>query len=208
MPQVIKGVYFLQDKTEVAYEAESIYYIDFYILSALYAIEKLRKYDGATNSTLSKFQYYHFYTDHVLFALGQISNRFVESEKNSELLKERKRRNCMNYGFSDDTFPLLSNKRARNVLEHIDEYDVETISEKGGVGGFNLIDENTEEEVLLALSDMRTMHLYTLNLVEGEIWIYDPKHNGNINLKLEELVEELNALRDNEMSFAKMVHSI
>ena len=114
----------------------------------------------------------------------------------------------MNYGFSDDTFPLLSNKRARNVLEHIDEYDVETISEKGGVGGFNLIDENTEEEVLLALSDMRTMHLYTLNLVEGEIWIYDPKHNGNINLKLEELVEELNALRDNEMSFAEMVHSI
>lgn len=27
-------------------------------------------------------------------------------------------------------------------------------------------------------------------------WIYDPKHNRNINLKLEELVEELNALRE------------
>ena len=79
-----------------------------------------------------------------MFSIGQITNRFQVNNRDSEKEKERKTLNRGNYQFSEDRFPLLSDKKARNVVEHIDEYNLNIIESNRGVGGFNLIDASTE----------------------------------------------------------------
>jgi len=204
MPLALKGVYFSTDGEEKAYEVESSYYLNYHLISAIFSLEKIRVFEKS--SLLSKQQYYHYYTDHLMFSWGQIASRFLAKDYDERCLAEAKRSNRQNYLFSKDTFPLLSNKRARNILEHLDEYNVFTISELKGVGGFNLIDEETGEDLIHELSSRRTTHPYTLNLRQREIWLYDQRASKKININIEQLEAEIHLLQKNVLEFLEHIH--
>ena len=106
MPLMTSGVYIGSD--DRGYEAETSYYLNFQIISALASLAKIDSFNDS----------YHYYTDHLLFSIGQITNRFQVNNRDSEKEKERKTLNRGNYQFSEDRFPLLSDKKARNVVEH------------------------------------------------------------------------------------------
>lgn len=115
MPLMTSGVYIGSD--DRGYEAETSYYLNFQIISALALLAKIDSFNDSYGWE-NPCQYYHYYTDHLLFSIGQITNRFQVNNRDSEKEKERKTLNRGNYQFSEDRFPLLSDKKARNVVEH------------------------------------------------------------------------------------------
>ncbi len=160
MPMIANGVY--ADCGDRAYEAETTYYLNFHIISALVSLIHLDKYEDDFEWE-NQCQYYHYYCDHLLYSIGQISNRFVKTDKDKSNITKRKDINCKNYSFSSTYYHILSNKQARNVIEHIDEYDQKIIAEKRGVGGFNLIDVDTEKELIEELRTRTDTHPYILD---------------------------------------------
>lgn len=190
MPFIASGVYI--DTAEKSYEIESSYYLEFQIRSALISIEKLHKQFDADFD--NKYQYYHYYTDHLLYSLGQIGNRFVVTDYDKGITLERKQANCTNFEFSSDKYPILSDKRGRNTVEHIDEHNQKIIKNENGVGGFNLIDNETENELIEVFKNKRNLHPYTLDLIDNVILIV--RQDNEINIKLDELSQELHSLYD------------
>lgn len=168
MPLLTNGVYAEFD--DKPFEAESSYYLSFQINSALFSIKQLLS-ECIKADWENRCQYYHYYSDHLLYSVGQIANRFVVLEKDKGLILERKLMNCKNYRFTDEAFPILSDKRARNMVEHIDEYNQKIIQEKRGVGGFNLIDNQTDTKLITTLRTKRDSHPYTLDLLEKKLLI-------------------------------------
>lgn len=201
MPLMLQGVYI--DTREKAYEAESCYYLDFQIFSALVSIEYINKENPDLSMFENRYQYYHFYVDHVLYSMGQICNRFIISRKDTAEIKERKQKNRGNFQFSEDIFPILSNKSARNTIEHIDEYNQKVIEQERGVGGFNLIDEHIDSHLAKELKERWKTHPYTLDLIDKEIWI--TRNQIPIKISLVELKEELFSLKKNVLSFRETV---
>lgn len=190
MPFLSSGIYFRT--SEMPYEVESSYYLKYQIKSALISIDKLMQdFDIAFDS---KCQYCHYYTDHLLYSYGQISNRFVITPKDVGLTRERKEANRRNFEFTEVKYPILSDKRARNTIEHIDEHNQPIIEEYRGVGGFNLIEQETPDELVSKLQNRRKNHPYTLDLVRGEIMIV--RNGTNIDVNLASLKLELLALYD------------
>ncbi len=90
MPIVNNGLYI--ETEDKPYEAESAYYIDFQITSALYSLEKICS-NSEINHPLfkNKYQYYHYYCDHLIFSLGQISSRFSITDKEKEHIRKAKK---------------------------------------------------------------------------------------------------------------------
>lgn len=187
MPLDPNGVYL--DCGDKAFEAESAYYLNFQIMSALASLERLESFDPHF-AWENRCQYYHYYCDHLLYSLGQISNRFlVNEQKDSALLKERKQCNRMNFRFSEAAYPILSDKRARNVIEHIDEYNQGIIENKRGVGGFNLVDAETDSALINDLRSRKETHPYTLDMLCNTIYIR--RKNDDLSIRLEPLRAEL-----------------
>ena len=195
MPLDANGVFYIANDDELAYECEAAYYLDFQIRSALASIYHLRSKDD-TFDWENRCQQFHYYTDHLLYAVGQISNRFIitGSEK-KESIRERKRANCNNFRFSKSSFPILSDKRARNMVEHIDEYDQEIIEASRGVGGFNLIDEETDSEMICDFRNNRYIYPYTLDMLKGEILI--KRKTEFFEVSISALEQELRLLLEN-----------
>jgi hypothetical protein len=204
MPLVSEGVY-IDDGASKSFEFESAYYLNFQIQSALASLHHLTNYADSFEWE-NRCQYYHFYSDHLLYSWGQITSRFISVKKAKALYCERKECNRNNYRFTERDYPLLSSKRARNVIEHIDEYNADIIKEKHGVGGFNLIDANTEESLKKLLREMRELHPYTLDLLTNELYIRYKKEDLTINL--EELKKELLSLLSRVRSFLEFVSMI
>ncbi len=202
MPIMMSGIYFETD--DKPYEAESGYYIDFQIISALFSLENImHKFPENHVIFKNKYQYYHYYCDHLIFSLGQIANRFIIKAEENGLALERKNANIMNFGFNKDKYPILSNKQIRNTIEHIDEHNQKVIGKYHGVGGFNLIDSDTDVEVVNALTANRKYHPYTLDLINKTLMIM--RNDNELSLDLEELRNELFALQKaakNLLSFA------
>lgn len=181
MPIVNNGLYI--DTEDKPYEAESAYYIDFQITSALYSLEKIFS-NSEINHPLfkNKYQYYHYYCDHLIFSLGQISSRFSITDKEKEDLRKRKEANIRNFSFSEDKYPMLSKRIVRNTIEHIDEHNQKVITKYRGVGGFNVIDNEIDEKVHQALINRRYLHPYTLNLITNELWIMRNEEEYDLDL--------------------------
>lgn len=136
--------------------------------------------------------------------MGQIANRFIIKRKDRGIILERKNANINNFLFSSEKFPILSDKKARNVIEHIEEYNQKVIQKNHGVGGFNLIDADVSDDVVKTLIENRSTHPYTLNLMNAELLItWD---ENEITIKLEELKEELIQLRENVNAFLRMIN--
>ncbi|WP_273400661.1 hypothetical protein [Traorella massiliensis] len=183
MPIVNNGLYI--ETEDKPYEAESAYYIDFQITSALYSLEKIFS-NSEINHPLfkNKYQYYHYYCDHLIFSLGQISSRFyvTDKEKKNDSIRKRKEANIRNFSFSEDKYPMLSKRIVRNTIEHIDEHNQRVITKYRGVGGFNVIDNEIDEKVRQALINKRHLHPYTLNLISNELWIMRNEEEYELDL--------------------------
>ncbi|MBR7033054.1 MAG: hypothetical protein IKI03_05435 [Clostridia bacterium] len=170
MSYIGKGIY-VEDNNR-PFEFESAYYLDFHITSALVSICHLTSNNDSVFSEFeNKYQYYHYYSDHLLFSLGQIANRFIITRNDSSKMKTMKIMNSKTFIFDSLTYPLLSNKKVRNAVEHIDEHNHNVIEEIGGVGGFNIIDKETNESIIEALKNNKKAHRYTLNLTTGELYV-------------------------------------
>ena len=192
MPMIAQGVY--SDTEDKPYEFESGYYVDFQITSALFSLESIMNSNIKNYGILkSKYQYYHFYCDHLIFSIGQIANRFDIKDKDEGIVRERKNANICNFAFSKEKYPILSDKRVRNTIEHIDEYNLKIIKKYRGVGGFNLIDSETDKEVVKSLTLHRQSHPYTLDLTNKQLLIM--RNDIELNLNLEELQNELLSLQ-------------
>ncbi len=206
MPLIMPGVYI--ETEDRPYEAESCYYLNFQIISALVSLE----YIMMSNPKIlvlfeNKYQYYHYYADHLLYSIGQICNRFVITPKDRGVVLERKQANIQNFQFTPDNFPILNDKRGRNTIEHLDEHNRKIIEMCDGVGGFNLIDVDTEPSLITHLRDKRETHPYTLDLISREILIV---RNGEekLSINIDDLKNELLKLRSNVKYFSDMIKSI
>lgn len=200
---LVSGVYI--KNSETPYEAESCYYLDFQITSALFSIDRLFSEPVEHPLFRNKCQYYHYYTDHLIYTLGQISSRFVITPKDKGINLERKQANVQNFGFSDDTFPILSDRDVRNTIEHIDEHNQSIIKENKGVGGFNMIDSKTSEESVAFFRNNRLTHPYTLDLLAHEILVV--RKGNNVEINLDDLKEELLQLKRKVDYFHDIVYN-
>ena len=81
MPLMTSGVYIGSD--DRGYEAETSYYLNFQIISALASLAKIDSFNDSYGWE-NPCQYYHYYTDHLLFSIGQITNRFQVNNRDSE----------------------------------------------------------------------------------------------------------------------------
>lgn len=203
MPLLAEGVYV--ESTDTAYETECTYYLNFHIVSAIASIEKLREYCPAPVWE-NRCQYFHYYTDHLLFSLGQIANRLVITDNDKGLSLERKKCNRGNYLFSEEHYPILSDKRARNMMEHIDERNQKIIKDQSGVGGFNVIEADTPPELAERLRTRTDLQPYTLDWVNFGLIVRDK--SDDIFIDLDQLMEELSALRKSVQSFKEISASI
>lgn len=213
--ETVNGYKWYADGDDKPYEAEAAYYLHFHIVSALDSLDHITTIRYDSGAWENRCQYYHYYCDHLLFSMGQIANRFliVEKKKNKgkEKLKkqirkrnEQNRKNRANFEFSEESFPILSEKYARNVIEHIDEYNRYIIDKNRGVGGFNLIDEKEDEKMITDLRTRRATHPYTLDLLAGKLLVrYNRK---NIDIDLEKLRAELLSLQKNVKWLMDMIH--
>lgn len=202
MPLIMPGVYI--DNRDNAFEKEESYYLEFQVISALVSLGNIINKEPEYSMFNNKCQYYHYCCDHLLFSMGQIANRFIIKRKDRGIILERKNANINNFLFSSEKFPILSDKKARNVIEHIEEYNQKVIQKNHGVGGFNLIDVDVSDDVVKTLIENRSTHPYTLNLMNAELLItWD---ENEITIKLEELKEELIQLRENVNAFLRMIN--
>ncbi len=150
------------------YEVAATYQLKSYITFALVGLNKI---ENESSSDLNLFdnriQYYRFYLDKVFDSLGKIHSRFTTINKGNpdvlEIKNEYVSLNRLNYKFSEDIFPLLSNKKPRNIIEHIDERNLLTIKEHNGVGGFNVIFKDSDTELINSLLNKRMHYPYTLD---------------------------------------------
>lgn len=196
MPLIAGGLYI--DCGDKAYEAETTYYLNFHILSALASKERLLSFENQFIWE-NKCQYYHYYCDHLLFSIGQISNRFIVRKKDKTIIRERKKLNRMNYHFYENDYPILSNKTARNTIEHIDEYNSDIIENNHGVGGFNLISTDTDVKLIQDLRCNRSIYPYTLDLINNELLIY--RNGEDVSVQLDSLHGELLKLQKSVKEF-------
>lgn len=183
------------------YEFESSYYLHYHIISAIHAIEMiLNKNESVALMFENESQYYHFYCDHLLFSLGQITDRFYCSKKNKDYatLEPLIELNKRNYQFNETVFPILSDKKCRNTIEHIFEHNRKIIAQYGGVGGFNTISNSSDKGLIEAVTKRQEQHPYTLHLDNYELHIErNSKNREHLILSLINVKSELNDLLKN-----------
>lgn len=176
------------------YEFETAYYLKYNLEKAHYAIEKIYSKNINFQDYCNKCVYYHIYIDLLMEAIGQIRSRFNKGIKNKEY-NDIRENNCKSYDFRKDNFPILYEKEFRNFVTHIDERNIDFILENKGVGGFNVIFEDTTESEKEAYLNFKLQN-NTLDLVNKIYYIYSNKKNKMMNLKLDLLKEELKKLEE------------
>ena len=160
-----------------------------------YKSTKIKEFD-------SNAQYLHYFTDHLLYSVGQISNRFITNTKNRN---KRIEMNCLNFRFDSTNYPILSNKKYRNTIEHIDEYNEYTIKNYDGVGGFNFLDYCENKKMITTVMENRKQHIYTLDLINKKIYIQ--RKEEELVLDIDKLENELNKLKNSVDYFYKIFSS-
>lgn len=190
------GVYFTVPDL-IPYERDAYYYVVFHIASARASLSHLTSDKfNQQNEFESIIEYYHYHCDHLLFSMGQISSRFIENNKDkndASIMKEIKKANRSNFEFNKKNYPILSNRLGRNIIEHIDAKNAVAIDRHKGVGGFNVIMEGVEPEII-ELRKRRETHIYTLDLLEKKILLYDTQKQSPCDISLDKLNDELENL--------------
>lgn len=189
------------DCSDKMYELETNYYLHFHIKSALVSIDfLLNPIINVLGCFENKAQYYHYYSEHLLYSVGQISERFRIDNRNTDY-NERRKTNRQNYEFTEAKYPILSKKAYRNTIVHIDERDIDLIKTKDAVGGFNYIDNEIPTELRSILLSNRDTHIYTLDLLSQNLLITND--GTQLTMNLNELKHELFQLDNSVVHLSK-----
>ena len=98
----------------------------------------------------------------------------------------------------------MSDRKCRNTVEHIDEHNQRIIMEHDAVGGFNVIDLDTDPNLAEQFLNLR--HPYTLDLLNREIIVL--RNDKKLSVKIDSLKDELLKLQSNVKYFSEMRESI
>ena len=214
MPLVNKGVY--MDNTEDrSYEAETTYQLKYYISSALISINfLLEPMECVMEKFDNRVEYYRYYVDNLFYFIGLINDRFVSKTNNRDQSLQSKKQervevNQINYQFNNQEFGVLSDKTPRNIIEHLDERNVKTVIEKAGVGGFNVIFDDSDSDMVTAIKTQREFYPYNLDLVEKKVLFYNAQAKTGdvkeIDIDLIAAQDELKKLLKNVEDFAQFL---
>lgn len=214
MPLLMNGLY-SRSPEDYPYEVETTYQLKYYIRSALISIDCILEPDEAMIVRFeNKVQYYRYYLDSLFYFLGLINDRFVFKSICGdaglrEIKQERAESNKQNYGFSEQDFHILCNKMPRNIIEHLDERNIKSMMQTSGAGGFNVIFEDGDPNMAIAIQSHREYYPYNLDLINKKVLFY------NIQAKLEDVKEfdidilelqaELKKLQQNVNDFARFL---
>lgn len=210
MPLLNKGCYIQCD--DRPYEVETTYQLKYYISSALISIDCIQEpVEAMVPRFPNEIQYYRYYVDNMFYFLGLINDRFVyKNAKNDSVLSQEKRErvnlNIENYQFNKTEFKILSKKMPRNIIEHLDERNVKTLMDCHGVGGFNVIFENSDPDMISAIKTKKELYPYNLDLVNKRVLFYDIQASQDkdkpIEVDILKLRDELRKLEQNVDDFA------
>lgn len=214
MPLVTEGFYF-DSGEERPYEVETTYQLIYYISSALISIENiLTPIEEMIGKFENRVQYYRYYVDSLFYFLGLINDRFFYKPNNRDTdLQEKKRErvalNRNNYQFVEQDFSILSNKTPRNIIEHLDERNVKKLMESMGIGGFNVIFEDSDFDMVAAITSYREFYPYNLDLVNKKMLFYNTQAKVDdikeFDIDILELQNELRKLLQYVNEFADFV---
>lgn len=194
---------------EAPYIAEGIYQIRFYCKAALFSISHIENImENELEMLDNKVQYYHYYVDSLLNYLGFINERFIPKKSYGKLEPNEAaqkikmiNQNCIYYKFQETDFPILANKMPRNIVEHIDERNIVTIHNYGGVGGFNVLDSSNYAELGKHIFYHQRFYPYTLSLSDDCIVFFDIQCKNDAQkqsyIKIDDLKKELILLVQN-----------
>lgn len=204
MPLVTKGVY-IDSGEERPYEVETTYQLKYYILDSVE--EMMSKFEN-------RVQYYRYYVDSLFYFLGLINDRFFCKPNNRDAVSQEKKQervalNRRNYQFMEQDFGVLSNKIPRNIIEHLDERNVKTMVESRGVGGFNVIFEDSDSDMVAAITSHREFYPYYLDLINKKVLFYNiqakAENAKEFEVDILELQKELKTLKQYVNDFADFV---
>lgn len=210
MPLFAKGCY-TKCNEDYPYEVETTYQLKYYISSALISIDYILEPDETMIGRFeSKVHYYRYYVDNIFNFLGLINDRFVcKNSRDVDLTQKKKERielNKHNYYFSEVEFGILVNKTPRNIIEHLDERNVKTMMVNRGVGGFNVIFEDSDPNMVAAINSNRKFYPYNLDLVNKKILFYNiqagPDDIKEFEIDMLKMQDELKKLEQYVNEFA------
>lgn len=212
---LVTGELYIDISEERPYEVETTYQLRYYVSSALISIDYvLLPVEEMMARFENKVEYYRYHIDCLFNFLGMINDRFFckQNSRDSDLQEKKKERvllNKNNYKFTEHEFSILSNKIPRNIIEHLDERNVKTMMESKAVGGFNVIFEDSESDMVAAITSHRELYPYTLDLVNKKMLFYNTQAKTDdvkeFDIDILELQEELNKLKQNINSFAEFI---
>lgn len=210
VPLFVKGCY-ARCNEDYPYEVETTYQLKYYISSALISIDCILEPDETMiGRFVSKVHYYRYYVDNIFNYLGLINDRFVcKNSRDVDLTQKKKERielNKNNYYFSEVEFSILVNKTPRNIIEHLDERNVKTMMVSRGVGGFNVIFEDSDPNMVAAINSNREFYPYNLDLVNKKILFYNiqagPDDIKEFEIDMLKMQDELKKLEQYVNEFA------
>ena len=214
MPLFDTGIY-IDNAEDRAYEVETTYQLKYYISSALLSINfVLEPMECVMGKFDNKVQYYRYYVDNLFYYVGLINDRFVckAGHRDQDLQTKKQERvtlNQKNYQFNSSEFCVLSDKTPRNIIEHLDERNVKTMIEKQGVGGFNVILEDSDPAMVSAVTNQREFYPYNLDLVNKKVLFYNTQAKENdvkeIEIDILAVENELNTLLEHVNDFAEFL---
>lgn len=174
------------DDESISKKIELSYYIDFYIKSSYVSIDNLRRdLDTDLFGFDNKAQFYHYYLDHLLYSMGQISIR-LKDINNIDVFNDLM--------VSEEDYPILINKQYRNTIEHINEYNLYAIDHYGAAGGFNYIDKDVDQSLVESIMKNKQTYTYTFDRINMRVLIY--RNNNELSFDIDNLIIELNHLED------------
>ena len=178
--------------TEVAVNYQLCYLVD----SANVSLERILSEYLRDYGFENIIQYYRFYVDHLLMCIGRINDYLVPKNGTSDFIAFNRKL----YNFNEVDFPILSEKKPRNLVEHLGERNNITIANYGAVGGFNVLFLDSDKELKDSIANDKKFYPYILDLKSKRIAFSDNlnKPDGSIEYYTIELIslrEELNELK-------------
>ena len=94
----------------------------------------------------------------------------------------------------------------RNIIEHLDERNVKTMLASSGVGGFNVIFEDSDANMVATIKSNRKLYPYNLGLKNKKVLFYNIQarleEEKEIDIDIFKLQGELKKLEKNVNDFA------
>lgn len=169
--------------------------INFALISLDYILNDYLHQNGTIGIYHDEHTYYFYHIQALLTACGNISSIFynyshLNNTLNNKLKTERCARLRRNFGVTKAAYYLIFQKEARNTNEHFDErYD----EFEGKLGDYNLLDNNTDNEMREAI--MNNTHLRTYDKANHIYYTYG-RNKKPISYDLLEMHRELNEMKN------------